>query len=140
MSKRIFTKKQLIELSKHKSIISCTTKSITFSKAFKIRAVKKYRWGLSPREIFKKSGLDLTIIGRDIPKESIRRWKKIYKAKGEKGLSESRGSNKKEKTKSKKINLANLTDSEKIKYLETKVAYLKAENDFLEKFRAKRAE
>ncbi len=33
-----------------------------------------------------------------------------------------------------------LTDANKIKYLEAKVAYLKAENDFLAKLRAKRAE
>jgi hypothetical protein len=32
----------------------------------------------------------------------------------------------------------NLSDKEKIEYLETKVAYLKAENDFLAKLRAQR--
>jgi len=140
MSKRIFTKKQLHKLCKHKEIVKCSAKSITFSKTFKISAVKKYHWGLSPREIFKKSGLDLKIIGKDIPKESIRRWKKIYKEKGTGGLSEARGKDKKGGTKSKKLNLKTLTNVEKIKYLETEVAYLKAENDFLVKFRAKRAE
>jgi hypothetical protein len=32
------------------------------------------------------------------------------------------------------------TDADKIKWLEAKVAYLKAENDFLVKLRAKRSE
>jgi hypothetical protein len=140
MSKRIFTKKQLHLLSNHKDIIRCSIKSVTFSKTFKIKAVKKYQGGLSSREIFERAGLDLRIIGKDIPRESIRRWKRIYEEKGARGFSKAPSKNKKARKKSRKINLDNLTDTERIKYLETEVAYLKAKNDFLVKFRAKRAE
>ena len=39
-----------------------------------------------------------------------------------------------------RIKTKNLSDADKIKRLEAQVAYLKAENDFLAKLRAKRAE
>ncbi len=51
------------------------------------------------------------------------------------GLAETRG-----KGSSGRPRTKNLSDTDKIKRLETQVAYLKAENDFLAKLRAKRAE
>jgi transposase len=137
MSKRIFTRKQIEELLKNKSIAKCSEKSITFSKDFKIRAVTLYEeHGLTPQEIFRDAGLDLNMIGRKMPKNCMKRWNKSYRAKGRDGLLETRGKAKgggRPKTKY-------LNDGEKIKYLEAQVAYLKAENDFLAKLRAARAE
>lgn len=138
MSKRIFTKEQISELLRNKSIFKCSEKSITFSKAFKISAVKLYHeQGLTPKEIFRLTELNLNIIGKEMPKACLKRWNKSYKSEGLKGLVEKRGGNAvgggRPKTKY-------ATDTEKIKYLEAQVAYLKAENDFLAKLRAKRAE
>jgi len=137
MSKRIFTKEQIEDLTRNPNVARCSEKSITYSKNFKIKAIELHNeQGLSSSEIFRQSGFNLNVIGRKIPKECLKRWKKIYKSKGADGLSEKRGTNNpngRPKTK-------NLTDAEKIKGLEAKVAYLKAENDFLAKLRAKRAE
>ena len=138
MSKRIFTKEQIKELLKNKNIFKCSEKSITFSNAFKISAVKLYHdQGITSKEVFRQAGINLDVVGRELPKACLRRWNKSYKSEGLKGLIEKRGGNAvgggRPKTKY-------ATDTEKIKYLEAQVAYLKAENDFLAKLRAKRAE
>lgn len=135
MSRIIFTEEQVEELLKNKNVVRCS-RAIVYSKDFKIRAVKLYNeQGLSPQGIFRQAGFDLNIIGRRKPKGLIRDWNKVYRMKGEAGLKiETRGRARgRPKTK-------NLTDTEKLKYLETQVAYLKAENAFLAKLRVKRAE
>ena len=134
MSKRIVTKEQIQELLENENISNCTEKSITYSKKFKILAIKLYEEGLTSSEIFRDAGFDLNVIGRDQPKTCLGRWRKIVRKKGVQGLSEARGKHGnggRPKTK-------DLTDAEKIKWLKTEVAYLKAENDFLAKLRAKR--
>lgn len=135
MSKRIFTKEQIEGLLKNTNVSRCSERSITYSKKFKMNAVKLYKEGLTSTEIFAEAGFDTRIIGRKTPKECLRNWNRIYRTKGLEGLAiETRGrGGGRPKTK-------NLTDIEKIKYLEAKVAYLKAENDFLAKLRAKRSE
>ena len=102
---------------------------------FKITAVKKYREGLPPNEIFRQANFDIKMIGRDAPHECLRRWLK----KGETELkSDGRGQSKLGgRTKNIENQMTGLSDREKIKYLETKIAYLKAENDFLAKLRKK---
>jgi len=135
MSKRIFSKEQINELLKNRSIEKCSEKSITFTKAFKMRAVVLYEQGVTSPEIFRQAGLNLTMVGRNQPKDCLRRWNKIVKKKGTKGLSEVRG-----KKSSGRPKIKNLTTADKIQRLEAEVAYLKAENDFLAKLRAARAE
>ena len=83
--------------------------------------------------IFKQAGFDITLIGKKEPKWCLKRWRKIFKERGVKGLStESRG-----KCGGRSKSVKNLTDNEKMKYLEAQVAYLKAENNFLSKLRKK---
>lgn len=135
MSKRIFTREQIEEFLKNKNIKKCSEKSITYSKNFKMTAIKLYDQGLTSTEIFRQAGFDLNVIGKDKPKECLLRWNKIIKKKGVEGLNESRGRNSRGRPKTK-----NLSIKDKIKRLETENAYLKAENDFLAKLRAKRAE
>ena len=83
-------------------------------------------------EIFEQAGFDLQIIAKDTPKECLGRWRRIVDRKGTSGLAESRGRNG-DRTKTK-----NMSDKERMEYLEAKVAYLEAENDFLAKLRAQR--
>jgi len=131
-----FTQEQIGELLKNENVVHCG-KAIVYSKDFKVKAVESYEQGLGPQEIFKQAGFDLNIIGRKKPKSLLRDWNMIYREKGAKGLKiETRGKGGgggRHKTKFQ-------TDKEKINYLEAQVAYLKAENDFLAKLRAKRAE
>lgn len=134
MSKRIFTKEQIEELSKNKNVERCSNKSITYAKDFKIRAVKQYYDEyLTPQEIFIQAGFNLETIGRENPRYCLSEWKKIFQNKGINALkTETRGiTGRPKKFKDK-------SDKDKIERLEATVAYLKAENDFLAKLRAKR--
>lgn len=135
MSKRIFTSEQIDQIAKNENVSRCSERSITYSKDFKMKSVKLYQEGLTSTEIFRQAGFDLNLLGRDQPKSCLKRWNKSFRTKGESGLKETRGSAggrpKKPRDKS---------DADKIKRLEIENAYLKAENDFLARLRAKRAE
>ena len=134
MSKTIFTEEEQGQLLKNKNISRCGEGSITYSKDFKVEAVKLYKQGLTSTEIFRQAGFDLGVMGRDRPRECLKHWNKVYREKGEEGLLiENRG---RKGGRPKKPR--DLSDADKIKRLEAEVAYLKAENDFLIKLRAKR--
>jgi len=126
MSKNTYSLDQIRMLLKNQNINNCTSKSITYTNEFKARAVQEYyQDGLSPNMIFKKARIDLGIIGKMHPKDCLKRWKKIYKTKGE--FKESRGRNGGRKSKG--------YESEDPEYLKTKIAYLEAENRFLKKLK-----
>ena len=132
MSKRIFSKEQIRELLQNPNVKKCSEKSITYSKDFKIFAVHKYRTGLPPNEIFRQAGFNIHTIGLDVPADSLLRWRRTFKQNGSEGLAaETRGKGGGRP----KVNWLN--EKEKIKYLETQIVYLKAENDFLAKLRKK---
>lgn len=136
MSKRIFNKEQIKVLLRNPNVSDCSEKSISYHKDFKIFAVRECREGLSSSEIFKQARFDINMIGHKTPKECLRRWKKVFKNKGEAGLkTDGRGQS---KAGGRPKNLANLTDQEKLKRLEAEVAYLKPENHFLAKLRKQR--
>jgi len=133
MGKRILTEEEINILKSNPNVKNCSKWSISYSNDFKVTAVKQYEKGLSPRYIFNNAGLDLKIIGKDGPKESIKHWNRIYKKIGVFRLQkENRGRNGGQ-------NKLGIIEKDKIKRLEAEVAYLKAENDFLIKLRAKRS-
>jgi len=136
MNKSKFSEEQIQTLLDNCNVLKCSNKAITYSKDFKIWAVKQYNEeGKTATEIFKGAGFDPEVIGKDTPQNCLGDWRQIFKLKGVAGLkTENRGrGGGRPKTKE-------LTDAKKIEWLEAKVAYLKAENDFLAKLRAKRAE
>lgn len=136
MRTRKLTKEQIDEILKNKNVSKCGT-SITYTKDFKVMAINQYiNEGLSPRKIFRQAGFDLHVIGIKKPEHLVHEWRKIHKTKGIKGFDENRGKNKKRFKKIKE----ELTDEEKIKRLELEIEYLKKENAFLARLRAKRAE
>ena len=135
MSKRIFTGEQMKELLANENIAKCSEKSITYENDFKIRAIKQYNEdGLTSSKIFRQAGFDLDLIGRETAKDCLKRWNKVYRAKGMEGLTDSRGAARG----GGRPKMKNLTSADKIKRLEAEVAYLKAENDFLAKLRVRR--
>ncbi len=130
MSKRRFTEAQIAELSKNKNVSKCSAKSITYSKEFEVLAVKQYYEGSSAVSIFEEAGFNVGLIGKEIPRSSLTRWRKIYNLRGTGRLSvETRG-------RSGRPRKTVLNDAERIKRMEVEIAYLKAENDFLAKLRA----
>lgn len=136
MSKRRFSEAQIKELLSNPNIEKCSEKSISYSKEFKLLAVKKYyEAGWSPVMIFEEAGIDRQLIGLDKPNACLKCWRKIYATQGvSKLMFETRGrgiGNGKGRPRIKGV-----TDADKIKRLEIENAYLKAENDFLVKLRA----
>jgi len=86
--------------------------------------------------VFEEAGFNLDVIGVERADDRMSRWRKIYREKGESGLQidgRSAGNNVRGRPRTE-----NLTGTQKIEYLEAKVAYLKAENDFLAKLRRER--
>lgn len=118
----------------NENVERCSQKSITYQEAFKIEAVRQYHEaGMGAREIFTRAGFDINLIGKDQPKECLQRWRRTVRHKGALGLKDTRG----KLGRPKKVIR---TEAETIQWLEAQVAYLKAENHFLAKLRAKRRE
>ncbi len=132
----MFTQEQTNELLNNKNVSRCSSKSITYSKEFKLLAIKRYyEDGHSPRMIFEEAGFDLDIIGKKRAKNSLSRWRRTYNKKGEKELTkENRGGSGRRKK------LEFMSKNEEIEYLKTKIAYMDAENDFLAKLRGLKRE
>lgn len=118
MSHRIFSEEQQNELRKNVSVLSCTSKSITYDPDFKKKAlhayIKEYR---NAKEIFETEGFNLDFIGKRTPSQCIARWKRD-------GIQKRSGRPKKKVFAS----------------LEAENAYLRTQNHFLLQLRAKRAE
>jgi hypothetical protein len=133
MSKRIFSQEQIESLLQNPNVAKCSEKSISYHKGFKVMAVKKYQEGFPASLIFKQAGFNIDMIGREIPEDSLLRWRRIFKDKGEEGLkTDGRKGNSPGRPKTSWSN-----EKEKIKYLEAENAYLKEENRFLVKLRKK---
>jgi transposase len=135
MSKRIFSSEELERLRTNPNILRVSAKSITYTIAFKEHAVAEYEAGATTREIFRRAGLDPALVRTDHPKNCLKRWRRVVRRSGTKGLVDTRG---KHHTNQKKRSINNETN--RLKWLEAEVKYLKAENAFLTKLRAKRAE
>jgi hypothetical protein len=129
-----FSQEQAVELLNNVNVSKCSEKAITYAKDFKVRAVKQYlEEGKAAKEIFRLAGFDLDTIGKDTPKDCLGDWCKIFRTKGAIGLqTENRGKG------GGRPKAKEMTEKKRIEYLEAEVAYLKAENDFLIKLRAKR--
>ena len=138
MTKRIFTPEQQKELSRNKNIKKWSDKSITYTLEFKKRAIHLYHdKHMSAQEIFQQAGLTPEHVGKGTAHQCLNRWRKQYREKGLDAFKEeTRG--KKSTGRPKKPNYDNETIEEKIQRLEAENLYLKEENDFLVKVRAKR--
>lgn len=138
MNRRRFTHDEIEKLSKNPHVSKCSEKAISYSKEFKILAVKRYlEEGLSPAQIFKEAGFEKFQLKKGVAKLRLLEWRKIFGTKGNVGLSvENRGKSGKGGRPKKN----GLTDAEKIERMEATIAYLKAENAFLAKLRAARKE
>jgi len=133
MSNRIFTPEEIATLAKNTNVRKVSERSITYAKEFKLKALERYKDGMPPSSIFQEAGFNILVVGRETPNGCLKRWRNTDRRKGKGGFERSaRG-----RGRPKKIVDATLDD--KIRRLEMENAYLKAENDFLARLRAKRA-
>jgi len=127
-----FTDEQISVLKSNPCVFSCTSNSVNYTFEFKKRALELHTNGISAKEIWSRSGFDVTFWRKQYFRETLRDWEQIVRKKGIDGLLRpggiqfDRGSDQ--------------TNTDKLKRLELQVKYLKAENDFLAKLRVKRAE
>ncbi len=128
----IFSNEGVVELRKNPCVFSCTQNSVNYTYEFKKHALELHAQGVTAREIWRRSGFDTSKWKGYYFRSTLSDWKEIVKKRGIEGLLKvggiqyDRGPNN--------------TDKDKIKRLELQIKYLKAENDFLAKLRAKRAE
>jgi hypothetical protein len=128
----IFSNGQLIQLRSNPCVFSCTENSINYTFEFKKRALELHADGVNAKEIWLRSGFDVAIWRRGYFNDTLKDWRRIVKVKGVDGLLKPGG-----------IQFdrgPNQTNADKVKRLELQVKYLRAENGFLAKLRAKRAE
>ncbi len=87
MNKSKFSEEQIKVLLVNCNVDKCSDRAITYNKEFKIRAVKQYNEeGKTARGIFKEAGFDLNVIGKDVAKGCLKRWRKIFRIKGLGGI------------------------------------------------------
>lgn len=132
MKRTIFSNEEVAKLKQNPNVFSCTEKSINYTYEFKNHALELHKEGVYAREIWNRAGFDVGKWRDDYCRSTLSDWKDIVKKRGVEGLLKvggiqyDRGPNN--------------TEKDKIKRLELQVKYLAAENDFLAKLRAKRAE
>ncbi len=128
----IFSDKEVAQLKRNPCVFSCTERSINYTYEFKKRALELHAEGVNSKEIWRRAGFDISKWKQGYFSNTLKDWRRIVRKKGIEGLSKwggvqcDRGPNK--------------TESDQIKRLKLQVKYLKTENDFLAKLRAKRAE
>ena len=72
-SSRIFNENEIKQLENNPNVENVTEKSITYSPTFKLTAVKAYKEGQAPMEIFLSTGFNVDIIGHKKPKHCLTR-------------------------------------------------------------------
>lgn len=92
MSKKIYTEQEIEILKRNPNVKNVSSKSITYSADFKIRAVKQSQNGMTSTVIFENAGLPEELVGKEKAHQSLKRWKKSMKIAGEEGFyNEKRG-------------------------------------------------
>jgi transposase len=119
-------------LLRNPNVEKVTDRYISYHPDFKIKAVKEYLSGKKPRQIFMENGFNLELIGDNKPFVCIRRWRIIFKQRGEQGLREE-GRNRK----GTRLTGREPSIEDKLKKAEAKIKFLEAENELLKKIREK---
>ena len=130
-----FSNEELVELRKHPCVFSCTSKSVNYTHEFKKRALEEYEKGARPKDIWKQAGFDTSKWKKHYFRLTIRDWKRIVR-RGDISSLNNQGGVQHDDGMTRSLK----TEKDKIKRLELHIRYLQAENDFLAKLRAKRAE
>ena len=127
MSKKIFSEKEINELSKNKYVKKVSQKGITYTNEFKLHFIAEYEMGKIPRQIFQDAGFDIQIIGIKRIECASDRWRKAYKKKGVLGLDDKRALN------SGRTLNRDLTLEEILAKKDAEIEYLKAELELVKK-------
>ncbi len=131
----IFSGEQIVKLKQNPCVFDCRERSIHYTYEFKKRALDLYAQGIHPDEIWRQAGFDVSIWKKNYCRYTVKDWRRMAE-KGELesltrlgGVQSDAG-----------YKRARAPETDRVRRLELQVKYLEAENDFLAKLRAKRAE
>lgn len=123
MGIRYFTDEQVKLLEQNPNVKAVSTKSITYTQAFKEQFIKLNQEGHFPRAIFEAAGFEIEVIGMSRIQAAGKRWRKQNLRL--EGLKDTR------KDESGRPRVRELTQDEIIERQRVEIEYLKQERDFL---------
>lgn len=131
----VFTKEQIAELEKHPCVWRVSQRMVHYTYEFKKRTLDLHAQGIKPDEIWKQAGFDVSIWKKDYCRYTIKDWRRLVERGGLESLTnpsgiQADGGYKRAKS----------PEADRVRRLELQVRYLEAENAFLARLRAKRAE
>jgi transposase-like protein len=118
MPKRIFTKEQIRKLSRNRHVARCSATTVRYTREFRESAVRQYGEGMSALEIFRNAGIDPETIGMVSPNRLLHQWRSARRPSVQEAGPPA------------------VARSE-LEGLRAEVAYLKEENRFLVRLRAR---
>jgi hypothetical protein len=130
-----FSNNELSELRKHPCVFSCTEKSVNYTYEFKKHVLEECEKGVSAKDVWKRAGFDTSKWKEFYFRSTVRDWKRIVHRGNISDLNNQGGVQCDDG-----VTKSLRSEKDKIKRLELQVRYLQAENAFLAKLRAKRAE
>ena len=83
-----FTPSQQSKLLANRNVQKVSEKSVSYTLAFKIKAVRLYLSGSSPDQIFSDAGIPLYFFKADYPRFCLKRWVHKFRINGEVSLKE----------------------------------------------------
>ena len=131
----IFTSEQIAQLQKHPCVWSVSGRSIHYTYEFKKRALELYAQGIKPDEIWQQAGFDVSIWKKHYCRYTLKDWKRLVKRGGLESLTTPSGVHA-----DGGYRRSRSPEADRVRRLELQVRYLEAENAFLARLRATRAE
>lgn len=133
MTERLFDSDARAKILQNKNVLRVTETTITYSPDFKVAAVQAHLVGRkSPQVIFVDAGFDLDLIGRDTPQYCLKRWRAVFRQRGEEGL---RDDQRGRRSTGRPLE-RELTVEEKLIRAEARIRYLEEEIELRKKFLA----
>lgn len=131
----IYSSEQIAQLRKNPCVWNVSERTINYTYEFKKRALDLYAQGSKPDEIWRQAGFNVGIWKKDYCKYTLKDWRRMIKRGGLESLTKPSGVQA-----DKGYRRTRSPEADRVRRLELQVTYLEAENSFLARLRAKRAE
>ena len=130
-----YSNEQTAQLQQNPCVWHVSRRTISYTYEFKKHALDMHAQGVKPDDIWKQASFDLSIWKEGYCRYTLKDWRKLVRKGGFESLTkpsgiQSDGGYKK----------ATQPEADRLRRLELQVQYLEAENAFLARLRAKRAE
>ena len=130
-----YSSEQIAQLQKNPCVWHVSERTISYTYDFKKHALDLYAQGIKPDEIWKQAGFDIHTWKKDYCRYTLKDWRRLVRKGGLESLTKPSGVQA-----DGGYRKARSPEADRVRRLELQVQYLEAENAFLAKLRAKRAE